>query len=283
MSDPLVWNLDPVLLQLGSIQVRYYGICFGMVFVTAFAVWRSRVQRFGETAEFAEVMLYWAAPTAIIGARLGHCFFYQPKYYLAHPLKIFAVWEGGVASHGAALALPIMLFLFSRRHGISWTRLSDYFAPAVALAVGWMRVGNFFNSEVLGSPSSVPWAVVFARHDLVPRHPAQLYDLLIGPATWLVLTAVERRNIRPVGSGLIAGTFLTVYFGLRIFVEQYKMFYGEDLRALAPFVAVEQWIGVPIHTGQWLSVLPVLAGIVLIARAYRLQVPPRHATPAASA
>lgn len=128
---------------------------------------------------------------------------------------------------------------------------------------------TFFNSEVLGHVTSVPWAVVFARRDALPRHPAQLYDMLIGPVTWLALTAVERRNIRPIGSGLIAGTFLTVYFGLRIFVEQYKDFYVEEIRTFAPFSAAEELLGVSIHTGQWLSVLPVLAGIYLIGRALR--------------
>lgn len=269
MNESLVWDINPVLLRLGSSEVRYYGICFGLAFVTAFAVWNARVRRFGESAAFAEQMLFWSVPAVLIGGRLGFCFFYQSSYYLAHPLQIFAIWDGGIASHGVAIGLTLMLWMFSRRHGITWTRLSDYFAPAIALGVGWVRLGNFFNSEVLGSPASVPWAIVFTRHDLVPRHPAQLYDLLIGPAAWLVLTAVERRNIRPIGSGLIAGTFLTVYFGLRIFVEQYKDFYAEEFREFAPFAAVERWIGVPIHTGQWLSVVPVLLGVFLIVRALK--------------
>jgi prolipoprotein diacylglyceryltransferase len=136
-------------------------------------------------------------------------------------------------------------------------------------------VGNFFNSEVLGQPSSVPWAIVFARHDQLPRHPAQLYDLLIGPFTFLVLWLVERRNIRPIGSGLIAGTFLVVYFGVRIFVEPFKDFYIEQWRTLPPFSTVEHWLGVSIHTGQWLSVLPVCAGIFMMARALRRAAPLR--------
>ncbi|MHB1192152.1 MAG: prolipoprotein diacylglyceryl transferase [Longimicrobiales bacterium] len=274
MSDPMVWNVDPVLVQIGPLAVRYYGICFGLAMLTGFAVWYARVRRFGESVRFAEEFLYFGFPAVIIGGRLGHCFFYQPKVYLAHPLRIFAIWEGGIASHGVAVGLVIALWAFSSRHRITWTRLADYFAPAVALAVGWIRVGNFFNSEVLGRPASVPWAVVFARHDPVPRHPAQLYDMLIGPITYLVLLALERRNIRPVGSGLIAGAFLTVYFGLRIFVEQYKDFYVEEMRELGPFRSVEQWLGFPIHTGQWLSVLPVLFGIALIARALRPGQPP---------
>ena len=271
MPNHIVWNVDPVLMHLGPLTVRYYGIFFGFAIVTGFAVWFQRVRRFGESTEFAEQMLVWGVPAVIIGGRLGYCFFYAPKIYLANPLRIFAVWQGGLASHGVAAGLVIALWVFSRRNHVTWTRLSDYFAPAVALAVGWIRVGNFFNSEVLGRPASVPWAVVFARHDLVPRHPAQLYDLLIGPITYLVLLAVERRNIRPIGSGLIAGTFLSVYFGLRIFVEQYKDFYVEQWRGVPPFSTIEQWLGFPIHTGQWLSVLPVLAGFFLIARAISRQ------------
>lgn len=269
MADPIVWNVDPVLFHAGSVSIRYYGVFFGFAIVTGFLIWYARVRRFGESVAFAEEFLYFGVPAVVIGGRLGHCFFYAPDVYLAHPVRILKVWEGGLASHGVAAGLVLALWIFSRRHRIAWTRLADYFAPAVAISVGWIRVGNFFNSEVLGHAASVPWAIVFARHDQVPRHPAQLYDLLMGPATYLVLRAVEKRDIRPIGSGLIAGTFLVVYFGLRIFVEQYKDFYVEQLRERAPFRNVEQWLGVPIHTGQWLSILPVLAGIFLIARAMR--------------
>jgi len=274
MTHPIVWNVDPVLMHLGPLTVRYYGICFGLALVTGFAVWYARVRRLGESTAFAEQFLYFGVPGVIIGGRLGYCLFYAPKTYLADPLRVFAIWQGGIVSHGVAAGLAIALWAFSRRHRVTWTRLSDYFAPAVALAVGWIRVGNFFNSEVVGHPASVPWAIVFARHDLVPRHPAQLYDLLIGPVTYLVLVALERRNIRPVGSGLIGGAFLTVYFGLRIFVEQYKDFYVEQWRSMPPFTTIEHWLGFPIHTGQWLSLLPLLAGLFLIVRAMRSAVVP---------
>jgi prolipoprotein diacylglyceryl transferase len=269
VADHLVWNVDPVLLRAGGLTIRYYGICFGLAIITGFVIWYARARRFGESVAFAEEFLFFMFPAVIIGGRLGYCFFYAPRTYVAHPLRIFRIWDGGIASHGVTVGLAAALWIFSRRHHITWTRLGDYFAPAVALAVGWIRVGNFFNSEVLGHPSSVPWAIVFARHDNVPRHPAQLYDLLIGPVTWLVLRAVEKRGIRPIGSGLIAGTFLTTYFGLRIFVERYKDFYLEQMREMAPFRNIEQWLGFPIHTGQWLSILPVLAGVFLIVRSLR--------------
>jgi phosphatidylglycerol:prolipoprotein diacylglycerol transferase len=275
MTDPFVWSVDPVLFRVGSVTVRYYGICFGLALVTGFLVWYVRVRRFGESKAFSEQMLLWGVPGVIIGGRLGHCIFYAPAYYLEHPLRVLAIWDGGTASHGVGAGLAVALWAFSRRNAITWTHLSDYFAPAVALAVGWVRVGNFFNSEVLGHPTSVSWAVVFARRDDLPRHPVQLYEILIGLVTWLVLTAIEKRNARPIGSGLIAGAFLTVYFGLRIFVEQYKEFYTGELRELAPFNAFEQLLGVQIHTGQWLSVLPVVGGLYLMARARRLSVTPR--------
>ena len=277
MSTPFVWNVDPVLGRFGPLVLRYYGICFALALLTAFFVWYRRVRRFGESEDFAWQWLWWGVPAVLVGGRLGFCFFYQPKVYLANPLRVFAIWEGGIASHGVAVGLAIALWGFSRRHHITWTRLGDYFAPAVALAVGWIRVGNFFNSEILGHQSSVPWAVVFARHDLLPRHPAQLYDGLIGPITYLVLWEVERRDIRPIGSGLIAGTSLTVFFSLRIFVEQFKDFWVEQLRDLTPFRQIEQLLGVPIHTGQWLSVVPVCIGVFMLFRALRYGA--RPATP----
>lgn len=271
MTEGLVWNVDPVLTQIGPVTVRYYGLCFGLAITTGFAVWYRRVQRFGESPQFAERLLYWGIPAVIVGGRLGYCLLYAPLTYLAAPWRIFAIGEGGIASHGVAAGLAVMLWLFGRRHGVTWTRLGDYLAPAVALAVGWIRVGNFFNSEVVGRPASVPWAIVFARHDAVPRHPAQLYDLLIGPIAFGVLVALERRGIRPIGSGLIAGSFLAVYFSFRIVVEHFRAFSLEQLRELAPFSTVEQWLGAPIHTGQWLSIPPLLGGLYLIARAYARQ------------
>lgn len=273
MTFPLVWNVDPVAAQIGSLQIRYYGVCFGLAIVTGFIIWFVRVRRYGESVAFAEQLLYWGVPSVIIGGRLGHLLFYRPETLKANPLRVFAVWEGGLASHGVAVGLALALWVISVRNSVTWTRLSDYFAPAVALSVGWVRVGNFFNSELVGRPATVPWAIIFARHDAVPRHPSQLYDMLIGPATYFILRALERRNIRPIGSGLVAGAFLAVYFGLRIFVEQYKDFYVEQWRETLPARTVEQWVGFPIHTGQWLSIVPVLAGLLLIARAMRSAAP----------
>lgn len=269
MSSPFVWNVNPIAFHVGSLAVRYYGLFFGCALITAFGVWYHRVTRFGQSHEFAANMLYFGAPLVIIGGRLGHCLFYEPQVYLAHPLRMLAIWQGGMSSHGAALGLALALYLIARRERVPFLLVADYFVPAVALGVGWIRLGNFSNSEIVGRATSVPWAVVFARHDLVPRHPAQLYDFAIGPITWLVLRRVESRNARPLGSGLIGGLFLLSYFGLRIVVESYKDFFEEQLRDVPPFTTIEQWLGVPIHTGQWLSVPACIIGIIAIVRALR--------------
>jgi prolipoprotein diacylglyceryl transferase len=273
MANPIIWNVNPVLITLGPLSVRYYGICFGLAIATAFTVWYARVRRFGESIEFAEQLLYVGVPAVLIGGRLGYCLFYAPKTFLAEPWRIVAIWQGGIVSHGVAIGITCAVWWMSRRHHVSFLRLGDYLTPAVALAVGWIRVGNFFNSEIIGRPASVPWAVVFARHDQIPRHPAQLYDLAMGPLTYLVLREVERRNVRPIGSGLISGTFLAVYFGMRLYVETFKDFYLEQVRELPPFSTIESLLGVKIHTGQWLSLLPCLIGIALIIRALRRRVP----------
>lgn len=266
----MVWNVDPVMLRVGSVAVRYYGVCFGLAIATTFLIWRRRALRSGASSEVADSLLWYGIPAVVVGGRLGYVLFYAPRDFVRHPWDAFAIWQGGIASHGVAIGLVIALWAFSRRYGIPWLRLADCLAPALALGVGFVRLGNFFNSEILGRASSVPWAIVFARRDAVPRHPAQLYDLLIGPITYAVLRAVERRYPDRAGSGLVAGAFLAVYFGLRIFVEQYKDFYVEQVRTLEPFATIERWVGAPIHTGQWLSVIPVCVGLVLLVRAMPL-------------
>jgi prolipoprotein diacylglyceryl transferase len=257
------------LAQLGPLTLRYYGLCFGLAIVTGFLVWFARVQRFGESRRFAEAWLWWGMVGVVVGGRLGHTMFYEPRTYLAEPIRILYFWDGGTASHGVAIGLAVALWGFARREQISWTRLGDYFAPAVALAVGWVRLGNFFNSEIYGSATSLPWAVVFARVDDVPRHPVQLYDMLVGPLTWLVLMAVERRRIRPIGAGLIAGTFLTTYFSGRFVVEFFKGPLVEQLRESGLLYSIEQTLGVSLRMGQWLSLIAIMAGLFLIRRALR--------------
>lgn len=278
MLGVFTWNLDPILLNLGFLQIRYYGVMFALTIYTGFYVWRRQCLKNGETPQFADDFLWWGVIAIVGGARLGHVFFYEPHTFLAHPLEILKFWKGGLASHGATVGLILALWLFGRKYHRSWFRLGDYLAPAIAIAAGGVRVGNFFNSEIVGRVTNSDFGVRFLRYcqiegipaeQCLPRHPSQLYEFAMGVITYVVVMAVEKKDIRRSGSGLMAGVFLTVYFTFRFLVEFFKEFQTEQLRTEGPLGGIEQAIGYHFTMGQWLSVVPVLFGIVCIVRALR--------------
>ena len=179
-----------------------------------------------------------------------HCFAYEPAFYLSHPLEIVKVWKGGLASHGGLLGVLIAFWLFSKRYKVDFWWLISRMAivgPIVAAAV---RIGNFFNSEILGLPTDKPWAVIFARVDMLPRHPVQLYEASAYIALFFILYTLWRRLDRDFATRLIPGIFLTLMFGARFMLEYVKTKqadYSWDL---------------PLTTGQALSVPFVVIGLL---------------------
>ena len=278
MLAAITWDWDPILVHLGPLQIRYYGLMFALTIYTGFAVWRREALRNGETPEFAEDFLWWGVVAIVGGARLGHVFFYEPITYLQNPLEIIKFWKGGLASHGATVGLMLALWGFGRKYQRSWRRLGDYLAPAIAIAAGGVRIGNFFNSEIVGRVTDVPWGVQFVRYcqiegipadQCLPRHPSQMYEFLMGVTTFAILTALQKANIRRAGSGLVAGAFLILYFSFRFTVEFFKEFQTEELRTQGPLGAIEDAIGYHFTMGQWLSVIPVLMGVYFLVSALR--------------
>ncbi len=283
----LTWDWNPILIDFGPLQIRWYGLMFAATIYTGFYVWQRQCLKNGETIAFAEQFLWWGVVAIVGGARLGHVFFYEPKTFLANPIEIIKFWKGGLASHGATVGLILALWLFGRKHGKTWFRLGDYLAPAIAIAAGGVRIGNFFNSEIVGRVAchrlangtldcEVPWAVEFTRYcqmeglsPCLPRHPSQIYEFLMGVVTYVVVMAVERKGWRRAGSGLMAGVFLATYFSFRFIVDFFKEFQIEQLRTDGPLGGLEQAFGVHFRMGQWLSVLPILFGIFCIVRAMR--------------
>lgn len=280
----LTWDLNPILIDFGPLQIRYYGVLFALTIYTGFYVWRRQALKNGESVDFAEQFLWWGVVAIVGGARLGHVFFYEYKNYLANPIEIIKFWKGGLASHGATVGLITALWLFARKHKKTWARVGDYLAPAIAIAAGGVRIGNFFNSEIVGRVTDVPWGVQFVRYcrmerlcppdaactlqQCMPRHPSQIYEFLMGAATFVVLMWVEKKDIRRSGSGLLAGIFLTMYFGIRIFVENFKEYQEEQMRTEGFLSAIDAALGHPT-TGQFLSLPLVLFGLFLIVRALR--------------
>ena len=247
-----VWNIDPILIDLGPVQIRYYGLLFVGVILFGFKLWTWQMLRAGYSQEVAEGFGVWAVVAVIVGSRLGHCLFYEPDVYLADPIRILYVWEGGLASHGATIGLILAIVVYARRNGMHWVEALDRFAMSAATGAALVRLGNFFNSEIVGRATDLPWAVRFVRYDggEVARHPSQLYEFALGLGVLLVLYLADRSaggEKRPLG--LLAGLFFTLYFAGRIGVE---------------FVKEYQVFTAGLTMGQWLSVIPLGFGLWLL-------------------
>jgi prolipoprotein diacylglyceryl transferase len=188
----------------------------------------------------------------VAGARLGHCLFYDPVYYLSNPLKILAVWEGGLASHGAAIGIVLAVYLFTQKNKpFTFWMIMDRLTIVIAVGTAFIRLGNFFNSEIIGVPSDVPWAIVFEREDQLPRHPTMLYEsfsYMLGIALFSYIYYAFKRN---PPEGLLFGIFLMYMFTARFIIEISKT-------SQAAFEEVF------MSMGQWLSVPFILFGLYVL-------------------
>ncbi|MEO1369085.1 MAG: prolipoprotein diacylglyceryl transferase [Acidobacteriota bacterium] len=254
------WNHDGLVFDLGFYALHWYSLMWLGGFLIGLQMFRGFCRREGRPVEKTDDLLVVTLAGAIVGARLGHVFFYNRSYFLENPLEIFMVWRGGLASHGGMIGILVAVWLWSRWQtdfGYLWT--IDRITVPTALAGAMIRVGNFFNSEILGRPSDVPWAVVFERAsaDPVPRHPTMLYEAAAYLLTFFVMRAAYRRWTPGEPPGRLLGLFLTLVFGARFLLEPFK------LRQAA---FAEEWA---LSVGQWLSIVPVLVGCLLLFRGAR--------------
>jgi prolipoprotein diacylglyceryl transferase len=272
-----VWDVSPVLLTLGPIQVRYYGLLFALMLIGGYYIWQWQMLRGGHTQAEAEGFFLWGAVAVIAGARLGQVLFYDPKRYLANPIEILYVWKGGLASHGATLGLVLVLILYARHLNLSRLEILDRFSMSAALGALMVRIGNFMNSEIVGRVTDVPWAVKFPRciydkHlplDRVPaRHPSQIYEVFLGLFVLLSLYLVDRKYKEERPLGLLAWLFFILYFSGRFVVEFFK-----EYQALSPDKSL-------LTMGQWLSIPFVLIGLYGLVRTYRAPLPTSSLRPA---
>jgi phosphatidylglycerol---prolipoprotein diacylglyceryl transferase len=251
----IYWNLSPEIFRLGNISVRWYGLLFALGFIVGYKImdWIFKKEMKKET--YLDTLAVYMIIATVVGARLGHCFFYEPQYYLSDPIKILYVWEGGLASHGAAIGIVIALWLFSRRRlGITYLWTLDRIVIVIALAGAFIRLGNFFNSEIYGMPADLPWAFIFAKVDQIPRHPTQLYEAISYILIFLFLLFRYKKLGAKVPAGLFLGYFLVLVFGARFFIEFFKDYQAAFERTL------------PIKMGQILSIPCVLIGLYFIFR-----------------
>ncbi len=258
--DYIVWNADPILIHLGPLQIRWYGLMFAIGFWIGTNLVAKMFRHEGAPEKWVGILLVWVVGATIIGARLGHVFFYEWDYYSQHPEKIIAFWEGGLASHGGTIAIVIAVFLYSwitTKKSPMWT--FDRLVIAIAFVGALIRIGNLMNSEIYGHATTLPWGFMFVRsrewhefYEGVACHPTQLYEALAYLALFAVLMWMYWKKNLEERPGLIFGVFFTWLFTARFLIEFVKNPQVEFERDMA------------LNMGQLLSVPFILAGIVMI-------------------
>lgn len=272
----LQWDINRVLFELGPLKIRYYGLFFTAGFICGYLLLRWMFKTENRNVDDVDSLLIYMVIGTIVGARLGHCLFYHPMEYLTDPIRFLQIWKGGLASHGAAVGITLSAWLYSRKHPdqpLLW--LLDRLAIPVALAGFFIRIGNFFNSEILGRVSDVPWAVVFVNGlglrtreaQMAPRHPVMLYESFCYGCIFLILYLLYRKYRSETPRGLLIGVFFILVFSARFVLEFFKMRQAEFAQNL------------PLSVGQMLSIPLVIVGILLLIYRKSATNPPEVSIP----
>ncbi len=244
------WNVDPEIFRIGSIAVRWYGLLFASAFFFGYLILMKFFKLENIKAELLDKLLIYAALGTVIGARLGHCLFYEPEYYLSNPIEIFKIWRGGLASHGAAIGIPIALYLFAKKYRMRYFWLIDRAVIVVALGSMFIRLGNLMNSEIYGVETSLPWGFIFISDgQTVPKHPTQIYEALSYLVIFILLYIWYWRKKGVLKEGVLLSVFLIMLFTVRFFIEFVKE------------VQVDFEKGMALNMGQLLSIPFILIGI----------------------
>ena len=285
--NSIVWDVDPILIHFGDGGIRWYGLLWAVGLYVCWALNDRMYKRENCPAEWSDQLFFWMAAGTIIGARLGHCWFYEwhqygePWHlfgweftyrnpYIEHPLRLFRIWEGGLASHGGTLGIIITAILlnkyrFSRypQFGTSWIWILDRLCIGAGLTGALIRLGNLFNSEIYGGPTDLPWGFIFVREGLtIPCHPTQIYEMIYCLIAFAVTYTLYHKTDARRREGLLLGIFLEIVFFTRFCLE----FIKNDQEAFEA--------GHLLNMGQLLSIPFIVLGLYLIIRAYRRPLSP---------
>src|SRR5690606_7043043 len=217
------WNVDPELIKIGPLAIRYYSLMFVIGFFTMEKYVKNVFSRLGKNPELVSSLTVYIIVGTLLGARLVHCVFYEPGYYFSNPLAILKIWEGGLASHGGYAGVLIAVMLFLRKHkDINFYWLMDIIVAPCLFVGGLIRLGNFFNSEIYGPPTDMPWGVVFERVDLVARHPTQLYESIGYFTISFILYRLFKTKFGKWKNGTNLAVAIILSFSFRFFIEFVK-------------------------------------------------------------
>ena len=263
------WNVSPDIIGFGPFELRWYSILFISGFILGWYIFKWFFTREGISVKLLDPLLYTLLIGTIVGARLGHCLFYQPDYYLGSWQgfwEIFMPWKGGLASHGGTIALLFAMWWFARHYGrknnFDFLWILDHLAIAVCFAATFIRLGNLFNSEIYGDVTTMPWGFIFdLRGETEPKHPTQLYEALSYFLLGVFQILMYKYNLKKLYRGFFIGTFFIGCFGMRFLIEFIK----------EPQVGFEQ--SMTLNMGQLLSIPFVLLGIGILVYSYIKKIP----------
>jgi phosphatidylglycerol---prolipoprotein diacylglyceryl transferase len=244
------WDVNPEIFRIGAFAIRWYGLLFASSFLFGYIIMNKifKNENLGE-AVLDRLTIYMAVGV-IVGARLGHCLFYEPAFYFKHPLEILMIWHGGLASHGAAIGILIAIGFFAVKEKKNYFWVLDRVAIVVALSGFFIRMGNLMNSEIYGVETTLPWGFVFLKnHEVAPKHPTQIYEGLAYLAIFILLYKIYWSKKGEHIQGLLISLICILIFTARFFIE----FLKEDQ------VAFESTM--KLNMGQWLSIPFIILGI----------------------
>lgn len=251
-------NIDPVLVSIGPLSIRWYGLMYLVGF--AFALWlanrRADKPGSGWTREQVSDLLFAGFLGVVIGGRVGYVLFYNFDLFLQDPLYLFKVWTGGMSFHGGLLGVIAAMFWYARKNHRRFFEIADYVAPLVPFGLGVGRLGNFMNGELWGRVTDVPWAMVFPNGGPFPRHPSQLYEMLLEGIVLFIILNIFIKKSRPLGA--VSGLFLIGYGSFRFLVE-YVREPDQQLGLFGGFISM----------GQILSLPMIILGILMMVWAYK--------------
>lgn len=249
----MIWNVDPEIFRIGPLAVRWYSLAFVIGFFLSEKyiikiLWKNN--KIPE--EQASALLFYALAGTFIGARLGHVLFYQPGYYFSHPLEIIQVWKGGLASHGGYAGVLIAIYFYIKKYkNITFLGMMDAIAAPCLFVGSLIRIGNLMNSEIIGHQTNVPWAFIFKRIDLIPRHPTQIYESMGYFSISVIIYFLYKNYNQSWKKGRILGFSMWLSFLFRMFIETFKenqVFFENNML---------------LNMGQILSIPFIIIGLIL--------------------
>lgn len=252
----VTWDVNPVFLNIGGFEIAYYGLLWVAAFILGAYIFRKIVSNESLDPAMVDSAFMYMLIATIIGARLGHCLFYEPSYYLSNPWQILNIRGGGLASHGAAIGMVVGILLYSRKWKIPSMWLFDRVGIVVAIGGALIRIGNLLNSEIYGTATDMPWGFIFVRSgETMPMHPTQIYEAIAYMIIFFTLMHLYWRTKLANKRGVMFGVFLIMLFGIRLIIESIKQ-------------VQETWEAtLPLNMGQILSIPFIIVGVYILLRA----------------